>query len=955
MDLERRLSAAVKGQVFCDRVNRGLYATDASMYQIEPVAVVVPLDEDDVRATVAVAAELGVPIVPRGGGTSLAGQSINQAIVIDFSKHLNQLLEVNVAERWARVQAGLVRDELNSLLAPHGLFYAIDPATANRATVGGMIGNNASGSHSIVYGKTIDQLRATRVLLSDGTELSFGDLSPSEYDTRAAADTREGGLLRGVRDIVERNRDEIAVRYPKVLRRAGGYMLDEFVGDGPWNLSKLVCGSEGTLGVLLEATVSLHPVPACTGMVVVHFEKVLDAIGQVEPILSHQPAAVELLDRTILSLARQNLETARLCSWLSGDPEGVLSVEFQGEPDEVAERCHGLVAELQRDGRGYAWPVLLSAAEQAKFWAVRKAGLGLMLGIRGDRKPQAFIEDAAVPLPVLPAYIQRVEALCRELDVSVALYAHASVGLLHVRPILSLKSSADIELMKRIAKQAFDWVVGFGGSFSGEHGDGLSRGQFVAPFFGPQLYEAFREVKGLFDPAGLLSPQRIIDAPPMDQNLRYGPEYRADVPPTMFHYRHDGGFAAAVEVCNGVGACRKKLNGTMCPSFNATGDEAHSTRGRANALRLAMSGWLGPAALTSPEVAAVMDLCLSCKGCKSECPSNVDMARLKSEFLHLEHLRRGLTLRDRMIGASPDLARWCAGPAAPLINAVNASAPARWLLSHVAGFDPRRTAPAYARQPFGQWFARRHRPPTSGPRVVLFDDTYLNYHQPAVGRSAVELLEGCGYEVILARAGCCQRPRISHGLLDEARRRGERTLRNLDVYLQQDLPVLVCEPGCASALTDDLPDLIEDEALGRRAAAGIHMIDVFLDRELSEGRLDVDLRCDSSAVLVHGHCHQKALYGTAAMKRLLGRVPDLAVSEVDSGCCGMAGSFGYEAEHYALSTTIAEQRLLPAIRAAAPGTAVVACGFSCRHQIADLARVEARHLIQVLRTEPTSR
>jgi Fe-S oxidoreductase len=508
--------------------------------------------------------------------------------------------------------------------------------------------------------------------------------------------------------------------------------------------------------------------------------------------------------------------------------------------------------------------------------------------------------------------------------------------------------------MKRIAEEAFRMVVGYRGSWSSEHGDGLVRSPFNERFFGPQIYRAFSEVKRLFDPGNLMNPGKIVDAGPIDENLRFGTAYRVLPLATEYRYREDGSFAAAVEMCTGVGQCRKTLGGTMCPSYIATRDEEHSTRGRANALRLAMSGQLadrGAEGLASRRLYEVLELCLGCKGCKAECPSNVDLAKLKSEFLQGYYDRRGTSRRDRLIAGSADLARRLAGPFAPLVNATQRTGLFRRFLESLAGVHRQRTLPDYAREPFPAWFAK-HPGPSNGRKVVLFADTYLSYHEPGVGRAAVELLRSCGYQVVLAEAGCCQRPRISHGFLRRARRDGERTLRNLDRYLGEGLPVVVCEPGCASALTDDLPDLVDDAELGRRVARGVTMIDVFLDRELEAGHLDVafEAAVGEGKVLIHGHCHQKALWGTAAMKRVLRRVEGLEVAEVDSGCCGMAGSFGYEREHYELSRTIGEDRLFPALRDLGGDTPVVACGFSCRHQIEHfIPGRRPLHWVEVLR------
>ncbi len=836
-DFERDLRNRVGGDVSFDPVTLGTYATDASIYQITPVALVLPRDEADACAAVRTAAEHNVSILPRGGGTSLSGQAVGTSMVIDFSKYMNSILELNVEQRWVRVQPGIVLDELNAALAPHGLHFAPDPATSSRATIGGMMGNNSSGTRSIIYGLTRDHVVESKILLADGTVLQLQELAPHEYENKTRADDgnhREAEILSGLKKIIEANRDEIERRFPKVLRRVQGYNLDEFARTDRWNLSKLLVGSEGTLAVSLEAKLNLEPLPKSRTLCTVHFAELLESIRAVAPILEHNPSAIEIMDADVIVRARKNLSIAPLCGFIRGDPQAILVVEFIGETqDEVERRAEALVENLRSRNVGCAWPVITRPEEQAKVWAVRKNGLGLMLGIKGDRKPLPFIEDCCVPVDVLPQYIDQVLTFCRERGVPVAMYAHASVGTIHVRPILNLKLQSDIDNLKAISEFAFGLVTKYGGSWSGEHGDGRVRSPFLKEFFGEQLYDALREVKRLFDPAGLMNPGVIIDPDPMDQNFRYGTSYTTPADSTKFHYREDGVFAAAVEMCTGVGACRQTLAGAMCPSYRATRDEEHSTRGRANALRLAMTGQLGPDGMTSRRLFDVMDLCLSCKSCKSECPSNVDLARLKSEFLHKYWDAHGTPLREKLVAGSPKLACMVAGWKAPFVNLIQQSWLFRKTLETVVGFDSRRPLPQYAREPFPRGFARRAKPDGRQPgKVVLFDDTYINYHETKVGVAAVELLESCGFEVVLAQAGCCQRPRISHGFLRDAKMDGENTLRNLDRYVRQGLQIVVCEPSCCSALTDDLPDLVDDESLGLRIKENVMMIDLFLARQL---------------------------------------------------------------------------------------------------------------------------
>jgi FAD/FMN-containing dehydrogenase/Fe-S oxidoreductase len=980
--LERELRSSVRGEVYFDRMSCGLHATDASHYQMMPVAVATPRDEADCIAAISAAGRIGVPITPRGGGTSLSGQTFGTGLVLDFSKYLDGVLEVNVEQRWARVQPGLIRDLLNARLAPHRLHFAPDPATGNRASIGGMIGNNASGTRSIVYGKTIDHVLSCRVALADGTVMDLEPVDGQPWQQRSVGGSRAAEIYRGVAEVIACNRDEILARYPRVMRRVSGYNLDEFVdgagytgpiggrnldGHRVWNLSNLIVGSEGTLACVLEAKVRLTPLPAATALTIVHFDDELASLRRLPEILAHPVTTVELLDELVIRESLVNASTRQLATFFEGQPKAVLIIEvFGDDPADARQRIETVVADLKHKGIGYAWPIRADKAGQAQVWSVRKLGLGLISNAPGPLKGQAFVEDACVPVEVLPEYVEQLQATCRELEIPTTMYAHASVGVLHFRPRLDLHLPEHRDKMVTIANRAFELVCQYGGVFAGEHGDGLVRGEFVPRLFGPQLYEAFRQIKGLFDPGNVMNPGKIVDTPSMISHLRYGENYRPANVSTLFHYREQGGFQAAVEQCNGVGACRKLDAGTMCPSFMATRDEEASTRGRANGLRLAMSGQLGADDLASDRMKQVLELCLACKACKSECPNAVDMARLKSEVLQMHHDRHGVPLGYRLIGDMPRMARWLAGPLAPLVSFVARLPGYGWLLERFAGIDRRRAMPPFASRTLQQLLRARRAdaaPAARGarqadaassasprPRVVLFDDTYANYLEPHVGLSAIELLEACGYDVILAQAGCCQRPRLSKGLVRQAKRDGTKTMQKLDFYARQGLPILCLEPSCASALADDLPDLIDDVELGRRVAGCVTMIDVFLDREVAAGRI-APLRAVATSFLLHGHCHQKSEFGTEAIHHHFARIPGTTCNEVDSGCCGMAGSFGYE--HFELSMAIGQQRLFPAVeRAVAEAQTVLACGISCRHQLRDALGVEAKHWVEVMQAGP---
>lgn len=966
--LSRELRAAIRGEVHTDPVSLGIHATDGSHYQMMPACVVVPKDEDDVKQALRIAATHGMPVTARGGGTSLAGQTFGPGLILDCSKYMNNVLEVNADERWARVQPGVVRDQLNTFLKPQGLHFAPDPATSSRANIGGMIGNNSSGTRSVIYGKTIDHVIAVKVMLADGTVLTLDPCDTNKWSDRSAGSTREAELYRGVGELIRANRDEIIERFPKTMRRVSGYNLDAFThasgstpdqGGDPWNLTNLIVGSEGTLAILLEATVRLVDNPKATAVCVVHFDDVIESLRHVPAMLEHKPSTVELLDDSIIVEGRRNPSSAHLADFFEGDPKAVQIVEFMGDtPQLAAERAEAFAAAMRNSQIGYTTVIRTDPVGISHIWELRKLGVGLASNIKGSAKPLDFVDDAAIPVQHLADYIRRLVEVCNNLSVPISICAHASVGVLHPKPLLDLHKPDDVKKMHAIADAAFDMVKEYGGSWCGEHGDGLVRGEYIERFFGPTLYDAFRQVKALFDPDNLLNPGKIIDTPAMTDNLRYGtPDYNKRIAEVKsnYHYHDQGGFALAVEQCNGLGACRKSNTGTMCPSYMATRDEEAVTRGRANALRLAMSGQLGPDALADDRIHDVLSLCLSCKACKSECPNAVDMAKLKSDVLQMRHDKLGTPFGSRLIAESPDMARRTAGLLAPIANFAQSFPPFKILFEKITGIDRRRPLPKLANKTLPK-LLRNRKPKTNTPdqpgrHVVLFDDTYTNYYEPNVGLAAVNLLENLGYRVTLAKAGCCQRPRLSKGLVKDAKKHGTKTLANLDAFAKQGLPILTLEPSCASALTDDLPDLIDDQAMGQRVSSQIKMIDTFLAEELDAGRLQGKLTSTVKDALLHGHCHQKALFGSAAMLKLLQHA-GVNASEVDSGCCGMAGSFGYE--HHDLSMQIGEQRLFPAVRDKAPNTAVVACGFSCRHQLKDGCNETARHLVEVLHAQPDS-
>jgi FAD/FMN-containing dehydrogenase/Fe-S oxidoreductase len=943
----QELNTITTSEIKTDNLSLGVYATDASLYQLLPLAVAIPSNESDLIKIIQIANTYNIPVMPRGSATSLAGQATNHALIIDFTKYFDKILEINPEERYAIVHPGVVRDQLNAAVKDHGLHFAPDPATTSRATLGGMIANNSSGTKSIKYGKTIDHVLGLKVLLMDGTVLELGELSPEAYEAKCQQTDREGEIYRSFRKIIFEHTTAIEAAYPKVMRRVNGYPLDEFIHTDRWNLAKIFAGSEGSLGIILQAKVNLEPIPKYKAAFTVHYDDRMRAIREVHQMIAFDPAAIEMLDFNVFEQSVKNNMTKSLHQRLIiGAPQATLSVEFFCLSQvELEQRIADFSDWLKNNSIAYAYPILRTAAELDDSWALRKNGLGLIMGDPSGRKPIPFIEDQAIPLEHLADYIQDILHLCNKHGVETILYAHASVGVLHVRPSLDMTVQSDIDLMKTISDEVFHLVKKYKGAWSGEHGDGRNRGHRLRDFFGDEVFQCLMDVKTIFDPKHLLNPGIIIDVPPMDQHLRYGADYKENKYSFVYKYRKDHSFEALVHNCSGVGACRNHIGGTMCPSFKGTADEDASTRGRANALRLAISGQLGFEGLTDPKVLETLDLCLSCKACKSECPSNVDMAKLKSEVLQKKYDEGNITLREKAINANVNIVPKITGWKAPFVNFVQGTSIFKYAAEKILKVDRRRTLPSYSNESLETWYKNNYKSNGSKNKVALFADTYINYHEPQVGKAAIKLLTDCGYEVLLASVGCCQRPRISNGFLKEAKSDGTQVAEKLIPFINQGIKIVVCEPSCTSALIDDLPDLIEDINLSDALKSNVMAIDVFLADALSSGQLKGKFVAKSQDILLHGHCHQKASFGTHGMKSIY-QSTTTNCHEPDSGCCGMAGSFGYEAEHYEVSKKISDLVLVPAIQKTSMDTLVVANGFSCRHQIHDFAGRKAVHWVE---------
>jgi FAD/FMN-containing dehydrogenase/Fe-S oxidoreductase len=964
--LHAALSGSVAGEVRFDRLSRALYSTDASVYQIVPAGVVLPRTEADVVATVRACANFRVPLTARGGGTSQAGQSIGPGLSLDVSKHLNRVVEVDAAARLARVQPGCVLDDLNAALRPLGLQFAPDISTANRATIGGMIANNASGARSVLYGKTIDHVLELRVVLADGSIIRCGPLDGPGLGVKCAREDLEGACYRAIRRLAAEHADEIERRYPKILRRVGGYNLDSFRPDGRdgggFNLAHLFVGSEGTLGVVVEATLRLVELPRARATVVIEFTDLLDALGATPAILAHRPSAVEVVDRYVLDSTRLNPEAARLRDFLRGDPGAILLVELYGEgADELTPRLDALEADLRGCGHGDHLLRATDPAAQARIWKLRTLALGLSMAEKGDAKAISFVEDTAVAPEHLRDYIAEFLRIIARHGTRAGVYAHASVGCLHVRPVIDLKTEAGVRRFEAIAAEVAELVLKYGGALSGEHGDGLVRSPFQERMYGPGLYGAFRELKQIFDPLSILNPGKIVDAPPLATNLRYGAGYVTPAVSTVFDFSADGGLVRAAELCAGVGECRKTRSGTMCPSYQATRDERDSTRGRANVLRLAITGQASLSGLDDAAVREVLDLCLECKACRAECPTNVDMARLKAEALYQYHREHGLPWRNRVFGSVADLARWGCR-LTPISNWAMRGRLVRRLGEAILGIDRRRMLPAFA----GRTLAGRLAPllaaglpDDSSPGILLIPDTFANYYEPDVGEAAVSLFQRAGCRVLLGPRSvhCCGRPLISNGLLSWASHAAQHNVECLVAWADRGWKIVACEPSCLLTIRDDYPALLkgEDRSRADAVARSCLTFEEALESVLTEAGENNDGRPPRlqfvkgpRRVQVQGHCHQRSLVGMEPTMRLLRRIPGAEVVDLDAGCCGMAGSFGYEVEHYEVSRLVGEQRLFPALREGEPESVVVAPGFSCRLQIYHFTGRSALHTAQIL-------
>ncbi|PAY04511.1 FAD-binding oxidoreductase [Bradyrhizobium sp. UFLA03-84] len=963
--LEQRLRSDLTGDVFFDAFNRGRYATDASFYQIMPAGVVVPRTVDEALRTLAIVRDAGRIVTPRGGGTSQCGQTVNDGIVVDLSKHLNKIISLDVENRTCVVEPGIVLDDLNRQLRKHGLWFPVDVSTASRATIGGMAGNNSCGGRSLRYGTMRDNTLSMDAALADGTLLHFGEV-PRDL-TRVNASDSGLKLFRDMLDLGEREALEIADKFPKVQRRVGGYNLDALVPrNAPNNLAHLLVGSEGTLAFTTQVELKLWPVIRNKALGVCHFGSFYEAMDAAQHLVKLRPIAVELVDRTMIALGREIAMFQPIVSAaVRGDPDAILVVEFaeEDQADNLARLRQ--LGELMGD-LGFGWDKpqrkwggvveIVEPALQTGIADFRAAGLNVMMSMKQEGKPVSFVEDCAVPLQHLADYTERLNAVFARHGTRGTMYAHASEGCLHVRPVLNLKLEKDVKAMRAIAEEAFAMVREYKGSHSGEHGDGLVRSEFHETMFGARIVADFREVKQRFDPGNTLNPGKIVDPPKMDDRslFRFSPDYRVGELKTALDWSAypgaGGGFQGAVEMCNNNGACRKLEGGVMCPSYRATRNEKDVTRGRANTLRLAISGQLGPDALSSDEMMDTLKLCVSCKACRHECPTGVDMAKMKIEMLAARAATHGLSLRDRLVGYLPrylDLA----SRFAPIANWRNSSPLLRRLFETLAGISAKRALPAFRSDTFRPEAEVLGAP--DGREVVLFADTFNRGYERENLDAAIEVLVAGGYRVHLpkpsdgGRPPCCGRTFLSAGLVEQARAELDRLVATYAPFAARGVPIIGLEPSCLLTLRDELLSLRSDDT-AKSVSAHALLFEEFLVREAEAGRLALPLGAVAGKAVVHGHCHQKSFGAFKPVEKVLRLVPGLEVKTIESSCCGMAGAFGYGADTYQASIEMAELSLLPAVRSADRDTLIVADGTSCRHQIKDGSGRTPLHVASVL-------
>lgn len=944
--IKKTLTKEVKGDVRFDEITREIYSTDASIYSILPLCVAIPKDAEDVKTIIQIADENNIPIMPRGGGSSLSGQTVNKAIVIDFSKYLNNIIDVDTKSKRVVTQPGISIDSLNSYLKSLNLLFTPDPSTTNRATVGGVVGNNSCGAHSIIYGKTIDHVISLNTILSNGENHKFEKLSFKDFENISYGNSLESNIYTNSLNLFKEYTDELNKRFPKILRRVGGYNLDDINKDGYVDLTKLIVGSEGTLATITEAELNLVSLPKSKGLLILEFSDIIKSMEASIYTLEYNPSAVEHIGEIILNEAKKSPEFASGIDYLKNNPSDIIIVEFYGDNElEVKDKINKLNSKIMKSKLALSSTLVIDPAQQAKVWNMRKAGLGLVMKKPGEAKAIPFVEDTAVSPEKLPEYVKRFDEIVRNNDTTAGYYGHASVGCLHIRPLINLKSKKDIKKMVKISSEISDLVFEFGGAFSGEHGDGIVRGAWTKKVYGEKVYTAFKSLKKAFDPKNILNPGKIIETPSMDSNLRFGEKYKTEKIETFLSFGKEGGFAQAIEMCNGQAACKKINSGYMCPSYMATREEVDSTRGRANALRAAISGKLPIEKLNSKDLFNVLDLCLECKTCKSECPSGVDMAKIKYEFLHQYYKKNRIPLRSKLTGNIATINK--AGSYFPtLFNFINRLFIFKIFADYFLKIDMRRNLPKLASRTFENIYKLEKN--KNKKMAVFFYDTFTNFNHPAVGLSATKILKALDYDVILVDKKCCGRPLISKGLLKSAKNNAIYNIDKIYNYVKDGAIVVGVEPSCISALKDEYPDMMPNDKRAELISKNSFLLQEILVDPVNSNKIKFKDNLKEKFYAVQVHCHEKTMIGENISIDSLSLIPNSKVEKIPSGCCGMAGAFGYEKEHYDISEEIAKDRLLPYLDSISEETQVAITGVSCRHQIEDFSKKKPKHLLEII-------
>lgn len=949
--LEQELRDAIQGEVYFDDITRHVYSVDASIFEIKPLGIVVPKNKQDLQRIVEIASHFQIPLTVRGAATGITGGCLGHGLIIDVSKYLNRILAINLQEKYALCEPGVIQNDLNHELAPAGYRLGPDTSTGDRATLGGMLANNAAGARSLRYGKMVDHVQEVQLLLADGQFLSFASLSEEEWKKKCQQADREGEIYRNLQTIKSEYEAEIRQHFPQIPRRVSGYNLDELLKPMPLNVSKLIAGSEGTLGIATEIKMNVVPLPQSTALLLIFFNDLIEAFRQVPELLHTHPLSLELIDRQIIQLGRASPLMRNCLNWLEGDPQAILIVELEAQtPQEVEEKIHLLMQQLQKQHIGYHHVPIVKRQQMDQVWNLRKSGLGLLLSKRTYSRAIAFLEDISIPPHHLALFMERFCQYLAAHGKQAGIYGHVGAGCMHIRPYINLQDPNELVLMRQMMLDISSLLLEYGGALSGEHGDGWIRSWLNPKMFGPKMMHAFQTLKMTFDPGNLMNPGKIIPLTDQWEDLRAHPGEPLQSPRTFLDFTPEGGFELAADLCNGNGFCRKK-DLVMCPSFQATHDEFHSTRARAQALRAIIHKRLPLETFTSQGIYDVMDLCISCKGCKKECPSQVDMAKFKSEFLYHYQEKHGYTLRSRVFGNIGTVNSWMA-PFAGIINQTGKWQIVKKCLQWWLGISSKRTLPELARQRFSAWFADYQQPPDLQKTVILSNDTFTEFNHPVIGKAAVQLLNALGYQVILPEWKCCGRPALSKGLLPAAKQQAENLLHHLWPYMQTGHPLIGLEPSCLLTLRDDYLTLIqakdEQQQQLKQIISQSFTLEEFLlpyvDREEFRNLFQKIER----KIKVHGHCYQKAIVGMEPTLKVLKAVPGFQVEEIPSGCCGMAGSFGYEKEHEGISMKIGELSLFPAIRTSQSNDWIVASGMSCRHQIKDGTQRQALHLAEAL-------